>query len=251
MNHYKEFAAAQLQKLIPIQDEFKKQYKIDSYSNWFYDSDSEILRLYNDETDEVFFKYIPIGTFSLTSKTWMWSWFNKYLSEKNKFETLKIKKFGKINHYTKLYKGTFQSDEYDGWEFLAISFDIFNGIGAYNVKTENIDFYLLLTEKIESNINPEIKLLKQKTLECGSHGFQRPAFVCQHLNLENPIGFEEAMETHKGMELNENEDLQAWCNECEKVRVKYGEWNEESEKFAKIKLICENCYFEMKELNNV
>lgn len=88
-------------------------------------------------------------------------------------------------------------------------------------------------------------------MECGSHGFQRPAFVCQHLNLENSIGFEEAMERHKGMELNENEDLQAWCNECEKVRVKYGEWNEESEKFAKIKLICENCYFEMKELNNV
>ena len=26
-------------------------------------------------------------------------------------------------------------------------------------------------------------------------------------------------------------------------------WNEESEKFAKIQLVCEECYFEMKELN--
>lgn len=247
MNHYQEFATSELNKLIKIQNKLKEQYKIDSYSNWFYDSESEILRLYNDDNNEIFFRYIPIGTFSLTSKTWMWSWFNNYLNEKNKLKTLNIKTFGEENHYTKLSEGTFQSDEYDGWEFLAISLKILDGIGAYNIKTEKLNFYLLLIEKLEAHNNSEIKKLKQKTVNCGNHGFRRPAFVCQHLNLENPIGFEEAFETYKGMDLDD--DLQAWCNECEKIRIKYGEWNEESEKFAKIKLICEDCYFEMKALN--
>ena len=44
-------------------------------------------------------------------------------------------------------------------------------------------------------------------------------------------------------------DLSAWCNECEIVRIEKGGWNDESEDFANIKLICEECYFEMKDLN--
>ena len=249
VREYNDFAEYELENLMPIQDLFKEKYRIDSFSNWFYDDEFQILRLYNDNEDEIFFKYIPIGTFSLTKETWMWSWFNNYLNEKNKTETLKIKKFGIENDYKKLYEGTFPSDKYDGWEFLAISFKLLNGIGAYNIQTENLNYYLLLTEKINSENNSEIKHLKQKTLDCGNHGFQRPAFVCKHLNLEKAVGFEEAFETYPGMELDQDDDLQAWCNECEEIRLKYGEWNEESEKFAQIKLVCENCYFEMKKLN--
>lgn len=48
---------------------------------------------------------------------------------------------------------------------------------------------------------------------------------------------------------SDEEDFQAWCSECEKVRIEYDGWNEESEKFAGIKLICENCYFELKNFN--
>lgn len=246
---YKEFANSELSKLIPIQEKFKEEFKIDSFSNWFYDSESELLRLYNNDEDEVFFKYIPIGTYSLASKTWMWSWFNNYSEEKNRFETLKIKQFGEEFHYKKLFEGTFPSDEYDGWEFLAISQTILNGIGCYRVENENLNIYFLLINKVDSRENPKIKKLKQKTVDCENHGFGRPAFVCQHLDKETAQGFEEAFETYYGMELNEDEDFQAWCDECEKIRIKYDGWNKESEKFAGIKMICEECYFEMKEAN--
>lgn len=249
MQDYIKFAASELEDLIPIQNEFKDKFKIDLYENWFYDSDLELLRLYNDDSDEIFFKYIPIGTFSLDKKTWMWSWFNNYLTEKNKDITLKVKKFGVKNQFEKLTEGTFASDEFDGWEFLAISRSILGGMGCYKINCDNLNFYVLLTEKVNAENNLEVKLLKQKTVDCGTHGYKRPAFVCQHLNLENPVGFEEAFETEKGMDLGEEDDFQTWCNDCEKVRVEYGGWNEQSESFAKIKLVCEDCYFEMKELN--
>lgn len=77
----------------------------------------------------------------------------------------------------------------------------------------------------------------------------RRAFVCQHLNNKTVVGFEEPFESVENMELDDEEDFQAWCFECEKVRQKEGEWNDRSEAFAKIKVICEKCFFEMKQLN--
>ncbi|KQT29579.1 hypothetical protein ASG22_19850 [Chryseobacterium sp. Leaf405] len=79
--------------------------------------------------------------------------------------------------------------------------------------------------------------------------YSRAAFVCQHLNLEQYKGFGEAFDTYRGMQLDEDDDFQAWCSECEKVRLQSNGWNDESEEFAKIKLICEDCYFELKSLN--
>jgi len=51
------------------------------------------------------------------------------------------------------------------------------------------------------------------------------------------------------MELSDEDDFQAWCNECEVVRVAEDGWNDNAMEFAKIKLVCEGCYFKMKELN--
>lgn len=249
MSNYIEFSEKELNKLNQLQTEFKNKYDINSYSNWFYDSESSLLRLYNDEQNEIFFKYIPIGTFSINDKTWMWSWFNESLIEKNKLETNKIKAFGIKNNYEKLAKGTFESDKYDGWDFLAISLSILGGIGTYKVSFDNLEKYMLLTEIVEDKNALEIKKLKQKKVDCGLHGFRRPAFVCQHLDLTTKNDFEEAFESYKEMELEEDDDFQAWCGECEKIRIKNNGWNEVSEEFAKIKLVCEDCYFDLKRFN--
>ena len=249
MNNYENFANKEIQNLIYIQNKFKENFNLDYYENWFYDSETELLRLYNSDDDEIFFKYIPIGTFSIEKQTWMWSWFNNYLTEKNKEKTMKIKNFGVKNNYEKLIEGTFPSDEYDGWKFSAIGVKLLGGIGIYKINLENLNYYLLLTEVSNDSNLSEIKKFKQKKVDCNSHGFSRPAFVCQHLNLESPKGFHEAFETQKGMDLDDEEDFQAWCDDCEKIRIKYDGWNENSETFAKIKLICENCYFDLKNFN--
>lgn len=249
MIDYKEFAKAEVNRVISIQDRFKQEFDIDSYGNWFYDDESAILRLYNNDDDEIFFKYIPIGTYSLNKKTWMWSWFNNYLNEKNKIETLKIKQFGEENQFEKLTTGTFPSDEFDGWEFLAIAQKLLNGIGVYKTNGDKLNYYLLLTEIVNPENNLEVRKLKQKTIDCGNHGYKRPAFLCQHLERDSHNGFEESFETFPGMYLDEDDDFSAWCDECEKKRIECDGWNNVSEAFAKIKLVCEDCYFETKESN--
>jgi hypothetical protein len=51
------------------------------------------------------------------------------------------------------------------------------------------------------------------------------------------------------MELDEDDDFEAWCDGCETARAAEGEWNDTSMAFAQIKVVCEQCYFEIKELN--
>jgi hypothetical protein len=122
------------------------------------------------------------------------------------------------------------------------------------VNEDNLEIYFLITDEIENDFVEELKKINksktEKHLECGKHGKSRPAFICQHLNENNQTGFEESFETEIGMYLAEDDYLSAWCNKCEEIRNKDDGWNDENMEFAKIKLVCENCYFEIKEYNN-
>ena len=74
-----------------------------------------------------------------------------------------------------------------------------------------------------------------------------PLFVCQHLNKDTYTGFHEAFESNPLIE--PDDDYQAWCDECEKIILQEGEGNDVSEGFAKIRLICDQCFFEIKRRN--
>jgi hypothetical protein len=85
----------------------------------------------------------------------------------------------------------------------------------------------------------------KEVVHCNLHGPQGPAYMCQHLNLDEPIGFVE------GYDPDNLDDLlfQAWCAECDRALVVEGEWNDRSEAVAKPRLVCRVCYARMKILN--
>lgn len=99
----------------------------------------------------------------------------------------------------------------------SIAFEIIGGIGTYRVISDNLEKYFILTEQITKE---EIQNIESELIECEVHGKLRKAFICQHLNTQYKTGFEEAFETNQGMELDEEDDFQAWCSECEKERIK-------------------------------
>lgn len=242
---YEKYANRICQKLTEFQENFRNEYDIDRYENWFYNQSNETLRLYSNNK-EVYFKYIPVGTFWQNTNTWMWAWANEDSVEPGKFRTLKVKEFGEKSNYVKLINAHFNGDKYTGWELTAIAFDILGGIGTYRVISDHLEKYFLLTEQIAKE---EFQKIESELIECNVHGKIRRAFICQHLNKKYKTGFEEAFETYRGMELEEDDDFQAWCAECEKERIKTDGWTDESMEFAQIKLVCERCYFEIKQLN--
>jgi len=79
---------------------------------------------------------------------------------------------------------------------------------------------------------------KENLVECEAHGETEATFVCQHLVGGEKLGF------NLGYDPDRPDDLwpDAWCNHCEEAFLEEGEWNEQSEKIASIKLICTSCY---------
>lgn len=243
---YSDFAQDAIDKLKDLQESFKAQYDIDRYAHWFYTQSTELLRLYDNDTDQLYLKYIPVGTYSEKEKTWMWSWANKHSREQSKNETLSIKEFGEKEGFDKLSEGYFSGDEYDGWEFIAIAHHLLGGIGGYRTKSDGLCKYFLIVSEVDPE---EAKKMDEKLIECGVHGRLRHAFICQHLTRKKVTGFEESFPTYIGMPLGEDDDFMAWCDECEKVRVRCDGWAEEAMKFANMKVVCEECYFDIKEVN--
>jgi hypothetical protein len=242
---YQKYANRVCKELTKYQEKFKAEYDVDNYASWFYNQSSETLRLYSDNK-EIFFKYIPVGTFSQNTNTWMWAWANEDSVEPQKFRTLEVKEVGEKRKFDNLSIAHFEGDEYTGWELTSIAFKLIGGVGTYRVISDHLEIYFLITEQISKE---ESEKIENELIECNVHGKIRKAFICQHLNTQSKTGFEEAFESYRGMELDEDDDFQAWCTECEKKRLKTDGWNDESMEFAKIKLVCERCYFEIKEFN--
>jgi hypothetical protein len=75
---------------------------------------------------------------------------------------------------------------------------------------------------------------EERVVHCDDHGPRRAAFVCRHLVGGSGLGFFTPDEP--------GDDLEAWCGECDRVLHRCGEWNDESERFARITLICDLCF---------
>ena len=89
-----------------------------------------------------------------------------------------------------------------------------------------------------------------ETLKCEAHGEQQTTFVCQHLarslKTRDKVGF-----FYSGS-LEDRSD--AWCARCEEVPIREGgesgDWNERSEPFAKITILCGECYDEVRRIQD-
>ena len=86
-------------------------------------------------------------------------------------------------------------------------------------------------------------------VECCEHGKQQATYVCQHivqsLRDGKPRGFWSSEESP------ENSRPDCWCSACEDIVNRVGEWNDESEAFAGVKLLCGACYDKAKQMNLV
>lgn len=84
-----------------------------------------------------------------------------------------------------------------------------------------------------------------KQVKCSVHGKASATFICRHLDREKKLGF------NIGYSADNPDDLypDAWCDMCDKVLEREGEWNNASEAFVNIKTVCSGCYQEIRENN--
>lgn len=245
---FEDYSNDTLQEMIPLQDEFMKLYDISGYENWFYDHGVGAFQFKSDDGRSLYFRYVDVGSFSTKKNTWNWSWDNLTTPALVSKRLTKVKTFGTENNFEQLTTGLFEGDEYTGWALTAISAKLLSAIGMYRVPSEHLFIYFIFTNELTQD---EFDALKDKTVECQTHQADRVAFVCNHLVKNDNLGFNEAFESDPEFELEEDDEYQAWCDECEKARLATDGWNDESMALANIKVVCESCYFEIKERNQL
>lgn len=83
-----------------------------------------------------------------------------------------------------------------------------------------------------------------RLVECCDHGPQEATFVCQYLagsvRSGHYVGFHCADSSSRS---------DAWCDVRQRVRLAEGEWNDRSEAFAGITLLCGACHDIARRLN--
>jgi hypothetical protein len=83
-------------------------------------------------------------------------------------------------------------------------------------------------------------------VECDEHGKSKPAYVCKHLiqTLRD--------QNRRGVVWLRDDDgcVNGYCDECDmKLERAGGEWNDELEAEAGVKLICEGCFRRVLSIN--
>jgi len=75
---------------------------------------------------------------------------------------------------------------------------------------------------------------------CSLHKKEATAILCAHLCVsgDDPIGFNVPADIEN--------DLEAWCDECEKVVTKAGGWTDSASKFADFRPCCIGCFISLK-----
>lgn len=91
--------------------------------------------------------------------------------------------------------------------------------------------------------------MNQKEIRCGQHGASRPAFVCQHLRAGAGLGWYQADPIDYDPDDPFWDCLNAWCEDCEQLRIKENGWNQATDDFMKIVAVCEECALKFKERN--
>jgi hypothetical protein len=77
-------------------------------------------------------------------------------------------------------------------------------------------------------------------VECAKHGLTEACFVCQHLAHRTGQGFFVADEKQSARP-------HAWCAACDEVLLHAGgQWDDETEAFAGVTMICSGCYDEIR-----
>ena len=242
---FENFKDGCCQQISAMQDAFVESHDINSYENWFFYENFGVFHFQSNDGRNLYFNYTLAGSFSTKTNTWKWSWDNEYLKESERRDIDKVRVYGLDNGYEQLSTGLIDGDEYTGWAMTSVAAKVLNAIGVYRFPENHLFFYLIFTGVLREE---EYNALKEKyTVTCGAHGARRAAFVCQHLNGDTYTGFHEPFESDPLIEADD--DYQAWCDECEKVRLREGEWNDVSEGFANIRLICDQCFFQIKARN--
>jgi hypothetical protein len=224
------------------QENFINQYDINRYSDYYYNQITNVFTFSNKD-ERIFFNFQTVGSYSTKSNTWMWAWGNKHIPEHNSKAIEIVREYGEEEKLKELTEAIQEIDQHECAHYVNLCATLTEATGVYKVSSEQLTSYFIFTGIINEE---EVDKRNGIYIECDRHGGGIVSFVCKHIISEPSGEFHEAYAINIE-DVNEKDELQAWCELCEKERLKEGEWNDESMKNVELRLLCHKCYYEAKK----
>jgi len=105
------------------------KYKIDDWPRWDYSMEEGTLTFSEEGKPKVICDMQVVG--STQGESWEWSWGNINFPIACRQRIQEVKAFGEEKQWEKLTSLFLENDEFLGWECVAISNHVLNGIAAY------------------------------------------------------------------------------------------------------------------------
>jgi hypothetical protein len=85
-----------------------------------------------------------VGSFSNTSKTWLWAWANDTVLAKMSADSQRVLQFGRERHFKRLTEAKWPAEEVDCWNVTSLQAHLTGAEGMYRTSKRDGDTYLTL-----------------------------------------------------------------------------------------------------------
>ena len=136
-------AVAHLEK---VQDETSARFRLGEYERYDYNQETGLLVFSHRGQAKVVADVQLVGTVSLRSSTFMWSWANRSVLEGVRREVRRVRAFGEEHGYLKLACAHWSAEEPDGWDMTAVTAYLLKARGGYRAPGDGLLTFMVMTD---------------------------------------------------------------------------------------------------------
>lgn len=154
-NAYQKFLDKATDYFEPSATRVNEEYQLGSY-RWDLDQAKGKLIFSENGTPRVIASVQIVGSYSIASHTWKWSWANETVLEEMKKGAEKVKRYGEQHGFKELTTAQFECDEDYAWTLIAATAYVLKYKGAYRGAIDNGYVYVLISDIrwADDNLNP-------------------------------------------------------------------------------------------------
>jgi hypothetical protein len=141
---YEAFGRTAVAMLVESNDRLEEELGLSRCDRWDIQDDEGELIFSRGGARSIVARIQYVGTISLASNTWLWSWANDGISQSNSELMLRVKAFGEENGIPRLVEPQWPAREEDGWEMTAIASSILGSRGGFLGPLDDLYIYLVM-----------------------------------------------------------------------------------------------------------
>lgn len=141
---YHAFASAAVVRLDATNDAMTHEFALASFERWDVDLNVGLITWSSAGIKRVCAKFVPVGTLSPISETWLWAWRNFHLPIRMRGGIKSVRRYGREHDIGELTLPKWPADEDDAWRVTAVSAHILGAQGACGYEMSQATMYGLL-----------------------------------------------------------------------------------------------------------